>query len=66
MSPLREQLVALVPREWSTDQACVAIEALYDAIDAIFDVHGNAIADSAIAELDEPPFDSPFDDDIPY
>ncbi|MCK6502421.1 hypothetical protein L6R53_03330 [Myxococcota bacterium] len=70
--------VPLVPRLWTAEQALAAVTLLRSAIDAIWNVHGQAMVDTIaedpdrwnIGDLvdldDERVDDHDLDDDLPY
>jgi hypothetical protein len=71
MTALRKEILSLIPREWTPDQADRAFQLFSEIADAIFEVHEDALVALAIAELHAPPDvddddDGSLVDDIPW
>lgn len=68
---MRTLLHALVPRDWTGEQALLAARLLRAALDAVWEVHGEAMAE-ALADapihrwFDALPDDDVHDEDIPF
>lgn len=64
---VRELVFALVPAGWTGEQALRAVNVLNQAVDAIWMVHGDAMA-HVLFEPPEPvdPLDHDGDDDLPF
>jgi len=53
----------LVPREWSADEALLAVNLLRQAMDAVWGVHGEAMADALAEERYRDRMDDYFESD---
>lgn len=61
----REVIVALIPRDWTGEQALRAVNLLQQATDAIWWLHGDAMAAVLFEKRADVPLPAP-DDDIPF
>jgi hypothetical protein len=63
---VRDLVVALVPRDWTGEQALRAVRALNEAIEGIWLVHGEAMAALLFEEPSRDDTPRELDDDIPF